>query len=236
MADQNVSSNTFTDEGRLSQAEYAIKNVSKAGTVMGLVCSNGVVLIGINTSRTSNNEKIYKLNNNSYCAVAGIFSDALRLVKYARLQSSNLFEEIDEDPQLSVLCDTIAVEKQRYTQYGGSRPFGVSFLYCGIENNQYALFSTDPSGTVNRWKAWTFGSDEEAINNTLKDNMNSEMIDTDEGVVFLLKSLKKVRECTLDIADKLEILIFNKENPRMLKTDEIKKILSDLECKQFSDQ
>lgn len=225
-SEQQPSSNTFTEEGRLLQAEFAIKNVSKAGTIIGMVCTDGVILLGINLAPASTIEKIYKINNTTYCAVSGIFSDALRLIKHARLESSNIAEEIGETPKISVLCDCVAEEIQKYTQYGGARPFGVSFLYCGIEDGKYALYSTDPSGTVNKWKAWAFGSDEEAINGSLRTDIPAEGLNMEEGLKFLLKSIKKVRECTEEIADLIEILKYNKDKAAMLSTEKVKEILS----------
>ena len=44
---------------------------------------------------------------------------------------------------VSWLCDI----KQAYTQYGGKRPFGVSLLYMGWDEQWgYQLYQSDPSG------------------------------------------------------------------------------------------
>lgn len=43
--------------------------------------------------------------------------------------------------------------KQGYTQYGGLRPFGVSFLFAGYDpHHQFQLYSSDPSGNYSGWR------------------------------------------------------------------------------------
>jgi 20S proteasome subunit alpha 3 len=229
MTDSQATSNTFTDEGRLLQAEYAIKNVNKAGTIAGIVCKDGVVLLGINPSKSATLEKIYALDSNTYCAVAGIFSDALRLVKYARLSSANIHETLGQCPRTTVLCDKIGAEKQRYTQYAGSRPFGVSFLYSGYEKGEYVLCSTDPSGTVGKWTACAFGSDDAAINSKIINDIENKPYTLEEGVRFLFKCIGQAREWTTATEEKMEVLLYKKEGSRIMKVEEIKKILDDLE-------
>lgn len=46
--------NAFNEEGRILQVEYAIKNVSNAGTTLGLVCKDGIFLLGITTTMKNN--------------------------------------------------------------------------------------------------------------------------------------------------------------------------------------
>ena len=52
------------------------------------------------------------------------------------------------------LCDY----KQSYTQFGGLRPFGVSFLFAGYDDHHgFQLYHTDPSGNYSGWKATAIG-------------------------------------------------------------------------------
>jgi 20S proteasome subunit alpha 3 len=96
------------------------------------------------------------------CAVAGITSDANILINYARLVAQRYFfsyqaraacqrvcwpvttplqEPIPVEQLLRTLCDL----KQSYTQFGGLRPFGVSFLFAGYdEHHEYQLYQSDP--------------------------------------------------------------------------------------------
>ena len=48
--------------------------------------------------------------------------------------------------------------KQSYTQHGGLRPFGVSFLYAGWDRHHgFQLYLSDPSGNYGGWKATAIG-------------------------------------------------------------------------------
>ncbi len=48
--------------------------------------------------------------------------------------------------------------KQSYTQHGGLRPFGVSFLYAGYDRHHgFQLYLSDPSGNYGGWKATAIG-------------------------------------------------------------------------------
>lgn len=236
MAGKQTKSNVFTDDGRLLQTEYAIKNVSQAGTITGLVCTDGVILIGIKSEPSSYLEKIYQLNDTTFCAVSGIFSDSLRIIKYARHVSANIREVINEDPKLSVLCDEISKMKQKYTQNSGARPFGVSFLYCRYEDNEYVLYATDPSGTVNRWRAWCFGIKEDLINTNLKNDLPLENRNCEESLKILLKLIIKAQENMSDTAKTMEILVYKKEGSSIVPVDKIEQLLAEIESKSKNKQ
>jgi len=48
--------------------------------------------------------------------------------------------------------------RQRYTQSNGRRPFGISTLIVGFdEDGTPRLFQTDPSGTYSAWKVGSAG-------------------------------------------------------------------------------
>lgn len=83
----------FSPEGRLYQVEYAMEAIGNAGSAIGILSSDGVVLVGekkvtsklLQTSKSS--EKMYKIDDHVSCAVAGIMSDANILINTARLQA-----------------------------------------------------------------------------------------------------------------------------------------------------
>lgn len=236
MNGKQMHGNVFTEEGRLSQAEFAIKNVSEAGTIIGIACTNGVILIGVNPQKSTSIEKIYKVSEKVHLAVSGVFSDALRLLKYARLESVKIKEELGKYPKLSVLCDNIAKEKQYYTQMAGARPFGVSFLYAGYEDDEYVLYSTDPSGTVNKWKACSFGMDSDAINSCLRGEIDTLECNLNDGLYKILRIYAKAKEWNSDLSERLEIHIFGDNDNRLLTSDEIKSLISEIESEKRQSQ
>lgn len=111
--------------------------ISHAGTAVGILSSEGVVLAAEKkiTSKllepSKSSEKMYMVDEHVACAVAGITADANILINYAR-QAAQRYQLTYQEPMpveqlVQALCDT----KQGYTQYGGLRPFGVSVLYAG---------------------------------------------------------------------------------------------------------
>merc|ERR1712035_122143 len=110
----------FSPEGRLYQVEYAMEAIGHAGTCLGILASDGIVLAA---ERRSTNklldevffsEKIYQLNEDMVCSVAGITSDANVLTSELRLISQRHLlqygESIPCEQLVSRLCDT----KQAY--------------------------------------------------------------------------------------------------------------------------
>jgi len=127
---------TFSPEGRLFQVEYAMEAISQAGAAVGIITRSGVTIaaerrILSKLLESSEKEKIYYINEHIAVAVAGISSDANILLNYARVVAQrHLFtygEPIPVEQLVQALCD----QKQGYTQFGGLRPYGVSFLIGG---------------------------------------------------------------------------------------------------------
>lgn len=225
--------NVFTEEGRILQVEYAIKNVANAGTIVGLVCTDGVLVIGIKKgSTTGGHEKIYKVCSGIYCAVSGLFSDCIRVVKHARLKAHNVLEELGIVYPVSTLARSIGEMKQRLTQIGGTRPFGVAMLYIGEEDGRYVMFSTDPSGTVGEWKGKCYGENEDSINTAMKKEFSNGSLCLDEATAKMFSILASVREFGEKEADVVEVLHFKRNSTGYLDTEHIRAILAEIQKKQ----
>lgn len=59
-------------------------------------------------------------------------------------------------PVSQLVRDTAGV-MQEYTQRGGVRPFGVSLLVAGYDDDGPQLYQVDPSGAYFGWKATAIG-------------------------------------------------------------------------------
>ncbi|KAJ4754401.1 Proteasome subunit alpha type [Rhynchospora pubera] len=201
----------FSPEGRLYQVEYAMEAIGNAGSAIGILATDGVVLVGekkvtsklLQTSKST--EKMYKIDDHVSCAVAGIMSDANILINTARLQAQRYAyayqEPIPVEQLVQSLCDT----KQGYTQFGGLRPFGVSFLFAGWDRSYgFQLYISDPSGNYGGWKAAAIGANNQAAQSMLKQDYKED-ITREEAVKLALKVLSKTMDSTSLTADKLEL-------------------------------
>eukprot|EP00581_Thalassiosira_minuscula_P019618 CAMPEP_0183724686 /NCGR_PEP_ID=MMETSP0737-20130205/18161_1 /TAXON_ID=385413 /ORGANISM="Thalassiosira miniscula, Strain CCMP1093" /LENGTH=273 /DNA_ID=CAMNT_0025955335 /DNA_START=30 /DNA_END=851 /DNA_ORIENTATION=- len=174
------STTTFSPEGRLHQVEYAIEAINNAGTSVGILASDGVVMASekkitsglLAPARTS--EKTYKLCPHATCSVAGLTADANILIDQARLRAGRYAYQYQEPIPIENLVEHVCNYKQAYTQYGGLRPFGVAFLFAGYdENHGFQLYQSDPSGNYSGWKATVIGANNQAGKSLLKTEYGS---------------------------------------------------------------
>ncbi|KAF9601385.1 hypothetical protein IFM89_019238 [Coptis chinensis] len=201
----------FSPEGRLYQVEYAMEAIGNAGCAIGLLSNNGVVLVGekkvtsklLQTSKTT--EKMYKIDDHVACAVAGIMSDANILINTARVQAQRYTFSYQEPMPVEQLVQSLCDTKQGYTQFGGLRPFGVSFLFAGWDKNYgFQLYMSDPSGNYSGWKAAAIGGNNQTAQSILKQDYKDD-ITREEAVQLALKVLKKTMDSTSLTPDKLEL-------------------------------
>ncbi|KAL7735658.1 hypothetical protein ACLKA6_002542 [Drosophila palustris] len=210
----------FSPEGRLYQVEYAMEAISHAGTCLGILAEDGIVLAAEcrSTNKLLDNaipsEKIYRLNENMVCSVAGITSDANVLTSELRLIAQryqfSYGEVIPCEQLVSHLCDV----KQAYTQYGGKRPFGVSLLYMGWDSKYgYQLYQSDPSGNYGGWKATCIGNNFGAAISMLKQELSDkENIKLDEAKDLAVKVLSKTLDTTKLTPEKVEMATLQRIN------------------------
>ena len=144
---------TFSPEGRLFQVEYAMEAIGHAGAAVGVMSTEGVVLAAEKKSASKlldevkRSEKMYQVDRHIMCAVAGITADANILINRARLTCQRYKFAYQENVPVEYLVQHICDHKQTYTQFGGLRPFGVSYLFAGWDTHYgFQLYQTDPSG------------------------------------------------------------------------------------------
>lgn len=200
----------FSPEGRLYQVEYAQEAISNAGTAIGILTTEGVVLACEKkfTSKLLDNdglaEKLYNINDQMMCAVAGMTSDASILVNNARVYGQNYLKTYNEPIPCEILIKRICDVKQGYTQHGGLRPFGVSFLYAGYDDRyKFQLFTSNPSGNYSGWKATSIGANNSAAQTLLKKDYKDDLT-LKQGCELAIKILSKTIDASNLNADKLE--------------------------------
>ncbi|XP_075215932.1 proteasome alpha3 subunit [Lycorma delicatula] len=227
----------FSPEGRLYQVEYAMEAISHAGTCLGILANDGILLAAErrNTNKLLDevffSEKIYKLNEDMVCSVAGITSDAnvltneLRVIaQQYRLQYG---ESIPCEQLVSWLCDV----KQAYTQYGGKRPFGVSILYMGWDRHYgYQLYQSDPSGNYGGWKATCIGNNSAAAVSSLKQEYKEGEMTLKDAEALAIKVLSKTLDMTKLTSEKVELATLTRENnktvTRILPAKEVEALIA----------
>jgi 20S proteasome subunit alpha 3 len=208
---------TFSPEGRLYQVEYAVEAISHAGTAIGILTTEGIVLatekrtqgVLLDTEqakdRNISGEKVFKISDHLCCAAAGITSDANLLIKNLRIWANQHAYSYQEPMAAEDLCRNVCDQKQAMTQYGGLRPFGVSFLIGGWDRYYgYQLYNTDPSGNYSAWKAYAIGQGDQVAQSLLKQDWKPTM-NLREGLLLALKVLGKTMDSTNLTTDRVEV-------------------------------
>ena len=186
----------FSPDGRLLQVEYAKKTVKQGSTAIGMVCSDGVLLVAdkriIEKLIVADSvEKIFKVDDHIGATASGIVSDARVLIERAQLKAQQHKVTFDQPVDILTLVKDICSLKQICTQSGGLRPFGVSVLLAGIDAMGPALYETDPTGIYFRFKATVIGEGETEVQEIL-DKEYKDTLSIDEGLKLALRALNKV--------------------------------------------
>ncbi len=189
-------STMFSPDGRLLQVEYAREAVKQGSTAIGIMCKEGVVLLSdkriVDKLMVAEAvDKIFQVDEHIGATATGFVMDGRVLIEKAQVvaQEHRITYGVPMDTLELVkeICDI----KQFYTQYGGARPFGVSIIFIGIDNDEPVLYVTDPTGIYFQYKATAIGEGEleakEVLNSEYKEG-----ITVDEGIKLALKALKKV--------------------------------------------
>lgn len=124
--------------------------------------SNGVVIATENKHKSilydeHSVHKVEMITGHIGMVYSGMGPDYRLLVKQARKMAQQYFLVYSEPIPTVQLVQRVAAVMQEYTQSGGVRPFGVSLLICGWDNDRPYLFQCDPSGAYFAWKATAMG-------------------------------------------------------------------------------
>ena len=159
----------FSPDGRLLQVEYAKKTVRQGSTAIGMVCKDGVLLVS--DKRLNNKlmvaegvEKTFRIDDHIITTASGIISDARVLIDRAQLKAQQHSVTYDSKIDIISIVKDIADLKQVCTQSAGLRPFGVSLLIAGVEeDNSAKLYVTEPYGIYFQYRAAVIGEGETEI-------------------------------------------------------------------------
>ena len=186
----------FSPEGHLLQVEYAEKTVKLGSNSVGLVCKDGVVFVADKRIRdnliaSESAMKVFEVDEHVMATAAGIASDARVLVDKARLlaQQHKVSYGSSIDP-ISII-QMIADNKQAYTQYGGSRPFGVAIMIAGVAKGKCHLYTSDITGNFFAYRANSIGVNDEQIKEELRKGFRDDMT-IEEAIKFVMKIFKEI--------------------------------------------
>jgi proteasome alpha subunit len=224
----------FSPDGRLFQVEYALETVNRGATIIGIACSDGVVLgaeekIETKLQDTQFAWKLYDVDDHLGAAVVGLGSDARILIDQARVYAQSNRLMYDEPIDVEMMTKRVGDIKQLYTQHAGVRPFGVSIIFGGVDKTGSRVFTTDPSGSYRGYKAVAVGIGRETVEGVLNEEYREDL-SLDDAIKLAIKCLTRALDARGE-PKRIKISFVPKETQKLqaLSEEKIEAIQRELE-------
>ena len=220
----------FSPDGHLLQIEYANEAVNR-GLVSVCVKGQNCIIFGVEKKSIAKLQdgrtirKFQQIDENIFVTFAGLSADARVLINKARLEAQNYRMQMEDSPKVEYVAKSIANYQQKYTQQGGSRPFGISMLIGGFDSDgKNYLYQTDPSGTWTEWKAQTVGRNSKTIREYLVKGYEDNM-DEHKSLVVCVRALLEVVESKNNI----DVAILKKDSLVMVNEQMLEEVCEEIE-------
>lgn len=217
--------------GKLVQIEYALAAVAAGAPSVGIKASNGVVLATEKKHKSILYEehsihKVEMITKHIGMVYSGMGPDYRLLVRRARKLAQQYELMYSEPIPTSQLVQKVAYIMQEYTQTGGVRPFGVSLLVAGWDNDRGYVFQCDPSGAYFPWKATAMGKNQMS-GKAFLEKRYSEELELEDAVHTAILTLKEGFEGQMT-ADNIEVGLCDATGFRRLSPAEVKDYLANI--------
>eukprot|EP00455_Lapot_gusevi_P008730 TRINITY_DN1383_c0_g1_i2.p1 TRINITY_DN1383_c0_g1~~TRINITY_DN1383_c0_g1_i2.p1 ORF type:complete len:258 (-),score=75.14 TRINITY_DN1383_c0_g1_i2:226-930(-) len=233
MGDHSFSLTTFSPSGKLVQIEYALQAVASGKAALGIKATNGVVIatekkVSSILVDEKSVEKISLISENVGVTYAGMGPDFRLLVRKARKSTQQYTMSYGEAIPMGMLVREVGSVMQEFTQSGGVRPFGVSLLVAGYDDDGPQLYQVDPSGSYWAWKASAIGKHAVNARTFLEKRYNPEM-QLDEAIHTAILTLKEGFEGAMN-EHNIEIGVVGPDRRfRVLSPSEVRDYLDEVE-------
>merc|ERR1711893_79777 len=160
---------------------------------------------------------------------SGMGPDYRVLVRRARKMVQDYQLMYEEQIPTAQIVQRVASVMQEYTQSGGVRPFGVSLLIAGWDEDEEKpyLYQSDPSGAYFAWKATAMGRN--FVNGkTFLEKRYNEDLELEDAIHTAILTLKESFEGQMT-EDNIEIGICNQDGFRRLTPAEVKDYLASVQ-------
>ncbi|KAL0266778.1 UNVERIFIED_CONTAM: hypothetical protein PYX00_009230 [Menopon gallinae] len=207
----DLSASQFSPDGRVFQVEYAQKAVENSGTVIGLRCSNGVVLAveKLVTSKLYEpgaNKRIFNIDRHIGMVVSGLISDARQLVENARQVASKWRNQYGSPIPVKALNDRLSMYVHAYTLYSAVRPFGCTVILSSYSKETGPeMYMIDPSGVSYGYFACAAGKAKQTAKTEIEKLKLSNMVCTDlvkeaARIIYLVHDELKDKQFELEMS------------------------------------
>lgn len=232
-SEYSFSLTTFSPSGKLVQIEYALNAVAAGRPALGIKAKNGVVLATEKKVPTilmddTSFKKIENLTDGIGVVFAGMVPDFRVLLNKGR-KAAEVYHRIYCEPiPVGQLVREQASVMQEFTQSGGVRPFGISLMIAGYDDNGPQLYQVDPSGSYFGWKASAIGKNHVNAKNFLEKRYNDD-IEVEDAIHTAIMTLKEGFEGAIT-EDNIEVGVVGSDRKfKLLSPAEVKDYLDEVE-------
>ena len=222
---------TFSPSGKLPQLTSAMTATNEGKTSLGIKAKNGVVLctdkkLSSKLIESADVHKLEKITPSCGFVYSGVGPDYRVLVKKARKQAQAYYLTYRGLKPIRALVQDTAAVCQEYTQSGGVRPFGVSLLVAGFDDEGPQLFQVDPSGAFFGWQASAIGKNSKNAKSFLEKRYNED-VELDDAIHTALLTMREGFEGEMN-EHNIELGVIGE--------DRVFKVLTPAEIKDFLDE
>lgn len=195
----DLSSSTFSPDGRIFQVEYATKAVENSGPVLGIKCHNGVVLgcakpihHKMVVATSGSYKRIHTCDTHVGCASTGFLPDARVLVQRIVEEAADWENQYGSKIPPDVLADRLGSYIHYFTLHGALRPFGAAAVLAGYDpdTKECSLQMLEPNGAPYKYYGVATGKGKQAAKTELeKLNLNKTPISVEDAVKHILRIL-----------------------------------------------
>jgi len=194
----DLSTTTYSPDGKVFQVEYAGKAVDNGGLCIGIKCKDGIVLgveklVPNKMMVKGSNRRIQAVDRHAGMAGTGLAPDARMIVNRARNECSQYLSFYGDKIPASILSDRMAHYLHLFTLYWSVRPFGASSLLACKDYEGYHLYLLEPSGECQRYFGTAVGKGRQAAKNEIEKLKLTEMT-AEEGVKAVARIIYAIHD------------------------------------------
>ncbi|KAM0681235.1 Proteasome subunit alpha type-5 [Glugoides intestinalis] len=233
MSSSHSDVNTYNQDGRIIQVEYAMKACNLGTTTIGIKLRDCTILVSekklVNALQSPTSiKKHFKIYDTIIAGISGISGDASTIIEKCRsicINHEKLFaEQITVENLMEDICDlALKFSEKEFEKKIFSRPFGVSLLVAAFEKGHPVLYSIDPSGSYHSYKACVVGSASEVVQSILEEQYQA-FNEREDCILKTLKILKGVMKDRLTEYN-VEVSLVSEKGTEMLSSEQIKKYI-----------
>lgn len=208
----DLSSSTFSPDGRIFQVEYATKAVENAGTVIGVKASDGIVL-GVGKAilhkmvvpSTASYKRIHSVDRHAGIASTGFLPDARVAVTRAIDEAAHFEEAYDTKIPPKLLAERLGEYMHYFTLHSSLRAFGAACVVGGYdqETKETGLYMVEPNGASFGYYGVAVGKGKQAAKTELeKLNLHREPCTAADAVKHIAKILTMLHQENKDNSGK----------------------------------